>query len=159
MSSTILELSGVTSGSSLAAALDGRSNILEMTQTTEDAVLKPAETGAWSHDLRAALAARIAGLNGETTLADRYRALVSDSALASVADPLQSGEAQGVALVCAFMDKVAANTREIEASDISELQGAGVADADIVRLCEINAFVSYHIRLLAGVRLMKEVLS
>jgi uncharacterized protein YciW len=37
------------------------------------------------------------------------------------------------------------------------LQSAGIADADIVRLSELIAFVSYQIRLVAGLRLMAEV--
>ena len=33
---------------------------------------------------------------------------------------------------------------------------AGVADPDIVRLCELNAFLAYEIRLIAGLRLLRE---
>lgn len=157
--STVLELSGIPAGSAISSALGGRQNIIEMTQVTEDAVLKPADTGAWSHDLRAALAARIAGLNGETVLADRYKALIADADIAVIADPLRSGEQQGYALVCGFMDKVAASTSDVADEDIKALQAGGVADADIVRLCEINAFMAYQVRLLAGVRLMKEALA
>jgi uncharacterized protein YciW len=53
------------------------------------------------------------------------------------------------------MDKVAAHTREVEAGDIAGLQAAGVADADIVRLAELNAFLAYQVRLIAGLRLMR----
>ncbi|POF31104.1 hypothetical protein [Roseibium marinum] len=154
--STLLELSGIPAGSPVAAAIDGRSNIIALSQTTEDAVLKPLETGAWSHDIRAALAARIAALNGETALADRYCALIEDASVADLADPLRSGKAQGLETICDFMDKVAVQTRDIDAPDIKSLQEAGVSDADIVRLCEINAFMAYQVRVLAGIRLMKE---
>ncbi|TYC51373.1 hypothetical protein FMN50_22430 [Rhodobacterales bacterium] len=153
---TLLELSAVPAGTPIAGALDLRANLLGMTQVTEEAVLKPADTGAWSHDVRAALAARIAALNGETALVDRYCGLIGDKEVAELADPLKSGKAQGMEAVCDFMDKVAANTRDVKAGDIKALQESGVADADIVRLCEINAFMSYHVRVLAGIRLMKE---
>lgn len=157
--STLLDLAAVPAGSPINSALELRGNILEMTQVTEDAVLAPADTGSWSHDVRAALAARIAALNGESALVDRYCALISDKEVAELADPLKSGKAQGMETVCDFMDKVAAQTKDVAANDIKALQEAGVADADIVRLCEINAFMSYQVRVLAGLRLMKETLA
>ncbi len=157
--STLLDLSDIPSGSPLSAAIDGRGKTIELTQVTEDAVLRPNETGSWSHDVRAALAARIAALNGETALADRYCAFVQDTQVAELADPLCSGKAQGLETVCDFMDKVAAQTRDVQAGEIRSLQEAGIADADIVRLCEINAFMAYHVRVLAGLRLMKEARS
>ena len=46
--------------------------------------------------------------------------------------------------------------REIRAEDIEALKTAGVADPDIVRLCELNAFLAYEIRLVAGLRLLRE---
>lgn len=154
--STLETLSAIAEGSAVAAAIDGRSNIMALSQATEDAVLKPLETGAWSHDVRAALAARIAALNGETALADRYCALIEDPDVADLADPVRSGKAQGLEKICDFMDKVAVQTRDVDAQDIKCLQDAGLSDADIVRLCEINAFMAYQVRVLAGIRLMTE---
>lgn len=135
------------------AAVEGRANIFEMTQAAEDAVLRPQDEGPWSHDLRAALAARIAVLNDEADLAARYAG--DAGGFAALADPSQDGAAQGLAHVVAFMDKVAADTRHVAASDIAGLQMAGVADADIVRLAELNAFLAYQIRVIAGLRLMR----
>ena len=54
----------------------------------------------------------------------------------------------------AFVDKVANDTRNIDAQDIAGLQTAGVSDADIVRLCELVAFLAYQLRVVAGLRLM-----
>ncbi|PVB62598.1 hypothetical protein DCO57_07385 [Labrenzia sp. 011] len=153
---TLVDLSDIAAGSPVAAAMEGRANIIALSGTTEEAVLKPQETGAWSHDVRAALAARIAALNGETALADRYCALIADAGIADLADPLSSGKGQGLETVCDFMDKVAVQTRDVDARDIRSLQEAGISDADIVRLCEINAFMAYQVRVLAGIRLMKE---
>jgi len=116
-------------------------------------VLRPHQTGRWSHPLRAALAARIATLNAEPQLAADYAEGAGD--FAALADPAQDGAAQGLAEVVAFMDKVAADTRHVSAGDIAALQAAGVADADIVRLAELNAFLAYQIRVIAGLRLMQ----
>lgn len=151
---TTLKYAGVGAGSALGAVVEGRAIIFEMTQAAEDAVLRPKDEGPWPHGLRAALAARIAVLNDETKLAARY----SEDAggFAALADPANGGAAHGLADVVAFMDKVAADTRNVAADDISGLQAAGVADADIVRLAELNAFLAYQIRVIAGLRLMKE---
>ena len=53
-----------------------------------------------------------------------------------------------------FVDKAANDTKNIVAEDISKLQAVGVSDADIVRLCELIAFVAYQVRVVAGLRLM-----
>ncbi|MXY32776.1 MAG: hypothetical protein F4Y60_01545 [Boseongicola sp. SB0664_bin_43] len=131
-----------------------RSNIFEMTAVAERAVLRPKETGRWPHPLRAALAARIAALNGFGDLAVRYAS--EAGGFAELANPARNGAAEGLGPVLAFMDKVAVETRNVVATDISALQDAGVADADIVRLSELNAFLAYKIRVVAGLRLMTE---
>lgn len=148
-------LIGAGLSSEFGPAIEGRANIFEMTQAAEEAVLRPQNCGRWSHELRAALAARIASLNDEHGLAERYAA--GAGAFVSLVDPSQHDAAEGLEAVVTFMDKVAASTRNVEASDISGLQAAGVSDADIVRLCELNAFLAYQLRVVAGLRLMKQV--
>lgn len=153
LDTTALKSAGL--GSTLGSAVEGRANIFEMTQAAEEAVLRPSDCGAWSHKLRAALAARIAEQNCERALADQYASEASE--YAALANPSEDGAAQALELVVAFMDKVTADTRNVAAADISVLQAAGVTDADIVRLCELNAFLAYQIRVIAGLRLLKEV--
>lgn len=133
---------------------------MQQTQAAQTAVLQPADPGSWPPALRAALAARIANLNQESALAEHYRADAADftqlSDPANNADTVDSVNAQRLPLaaVIAFMDKVAGCTKEVVASDVSALQMAGVADDDIVRLCELNAFLAYQLRLVAGFRLL-----
>ncbi|WP_323776085.1 hypothetical protein [Leisingera sp.] len=152
-----IETTALTSAgldSAPGAAVEGRAKIFEMTQAAEEAVLRPQDCGPWSHELRAALAARIATQNNEHKLAAQYGA--DAGAFAALADPSQDGMAQGLETVVSFMDKVAADTRNVAAADVSALQAAGIADADIVRLCELNAFLAYQLRVISGLRLMKE---
>jgi uncharacterized protein YciW len=133
---------------------------MQQTQAAETAVLRPSDPGRWPPALRAALAARIANLNQESALAEHYRADAVD--FAQLADPASNAESLDgmntqklpLTAVIAFMDKVAGRTNEVEASDISALQMAGVADDDIVRLCELNAFLAYQLRLAVGFRLL-----
>jgi uncharacterized protein YciW len=141
-------------GGPVTMALAGRAGVLAMTQEAEDAVLKPVEAGRFPHAVRAALAARIAALHGDDAMSRRYRDMVADPATRKISDPDDDGEAVGLRVECVFVDKVAARTRFVAASDISDLQGAGIADADIVRLAELVAFMAYQLRLVAGLRLM-----
>lgn len=149
---TTVSAAGVTPGGATAAATETRANIIEATQAAEDAVLTPKDPGAFPHPLRAALAARVAALGGEPALAERYAARAGGSA--ALADPAQDGTDQGLSHLMAFVDKVANDTRNIDAQDIAGLQTAGVSDADIVRLCELVAFLAYQLRVVAGLRLM-----
>ncbi|WP_417724316.1 hypothetical protein [Salipiger sp.] len=149
---TTLDAAGITPGSPAGTAAETRANILDMGQAVEAAVLRPLYTGGLAHDLRAALAARIARLNGDEALALRYLDGAGDKA--ALADPAEPGAGRE-AVMLAFMDKVAARTRDVAAEDISALQAEGISDADIVKLCELNAFMAYQIRVIAGLRLMK----
>ena len=151
---TALSAAGVSADTSLGRAATMRSNILEMTQDAEEAVLHPKDFGAFDHKLRAALAARIANLNGESELADHY--IAEAGTFLPIADPKNDGVDYDLDSVVSFMDKVAMNTSNVVADDISRLQAAEVSDADIVRLSELNSFLAYQIRLIVGLRLMRE---
>lgn len=153
LDTTALRAAGATENGALAGAVEARRGIFEMTQAAEDAVLRPKDSGRWNHALRAALAARIARLNGEDALAQEFETAAGEHA--ALADPSKQGESD-LAPVLRFMDKVAADTRNVRAEDIAALQATGVADADIVRLAELNAFLAYQLRVIAGLRLMQE---
>ena len=147
-----MSVAGVSADSPAAEAVLTRVATLDMNQAAEDAVLTPVEIGAWSHELRAAFAARIAQLNGDDALSERYAARAGD--IAALADPEAKLAIPELDHVIAFMDKVAGQTRQVEAGDITALQEAKISDADIVRLVELNAFVSHQVRVIAGLRLL-----
>ena len=146
-----LGVSGVSTESSLGEAVSTRSNIFEMTQLAESAVLRPLEYGMFPHEVRAALAYRIAISAGEPRLAEYYVASVGDEF--NLSDSIMI-EGEPESTLIPFVDKAANDTKNIVAEDISKLQAVGVSDADIVRLCELIAFVAYQVRVAAGLRLM-----
>ncbi|MFK7764647.1 MAG: hypothetical protein AB8B62_15405 [Roseobacter sp.] len=150
---TILQQANLRATDPVAGAALGRDAIFRMSQAAEDAVLRPNETGTFEHDVRAALAARIARLSDDALLTEHY--LAAAGGHAALADPAADNAAHELDPVLAFVDKVAHHTRDVAAEDVSSLQAAGVADADIVRLCELIAFVAYQIRVIAGLRLMQ----
>ena len=57
---TVLSWSGLKTSSETKKAVQNRSNIFNMSDVAEDAILRPKEYGAFDHGMRAALAARIA---------------------------------------------------------------------------------------------------
>ena len=151
---TAIKVSGVAPGTAAASATELRANIMTMTQTAEDAVLRPAAPGRWSHGLRAALASRIARLNDCPQLAEHYASLPGAADYQDVSDP-EAGDVPADLQAClAFVVRVATRPADITEEDIRVLQDAGVADADIVRLSELNAFLSYQIRLVVGLSLL-----
>ncbi len=142
-------------GAVASAAAQSRSTIFEMSRQAEGAVIAPRDPGGFPSDWRHAVAARIATLNALPELAAHYLGGVTDPALRGLADPSAAGRDDRERSVISFMDRVATQPRAVEAEEIEGLKAAGVAEADIVRLCELNAFMSYQCRVLAGLAALK----
>jgi len=153
---TAMKTGAANPDDALLSALEGRNNILLMTQQAEDAVLRPADTGAWPTALRIALAARIAAINGLDDLARHYCQMDDSLTYQGLEKPENDGHALGLLHIIAYMDDVAAHPRDIQADDIRSLQQKGVSDADIVRLTELNAFMAYQVRLVSALTLMSQ---
>lgn len=135
-------------------AIAHRADILAMTEAASAAILRPKEAGAFPHAIRAALAARIARLNGKDALSDHYGEGL-DGEEAKIADPsFDGGMGEQLREILAFTDRVATSPKDATADDIESLKKSGLADADIVRLTQLNAFLAYEIRLIEGLRLM-----
>ncbi|MGB3389232.1 MAG: hypothetical protein WBA88_14730 [Pseudaminobacter sp.] len=155
----VVSEAGIAPGNAVHEALQARAEIMAMTQATHDAALTPKDPGGISHAERAALAARIARLNADEALAQHYETLMRAASatpdIARVADPAFKGEGRRMQALIAYTDLASVSPKDTVATDIEGLQEAGVSDADIVRLAELNAFLAYQVRLIAGLRLMK----
>lgn len=159
MKDLMLELAGIAPDSPLAAIVAKRADIFELTQKTYDAALKPVEPGGLSHGLRAAIGCRIAALNGDAAFLKHFRKALQEAKASDVEKRLAElsctgADAREAALV-RHADLVAGEPKKASAADIGLLSKAGVSAADIVRLSELVAFVSYQIRVVAGLRLMR----
>jgi len=149
---------GLTAEHPLAAALLARENIVELTQKSHDAVLTPKVSGGLSHAVRGALACRIARHNDESVLAEHFFRMIGGGDDAQIADvAFDGGSDEKLKALIAYTDLVALDPKSASSKDIEALVSAGVPEDDIVRLSEINAFVSYQIRVVVGLRLMAEV--
>jgi uncharacterized protein YciW len=159
MNDVVLDIAGIEPGSGLAAAVSKRADIFELTQATHDAAITPVEPGGLSHGLRAAIACRIAKLNADAELERHFLDLLgkvgAGPAERRAAELDFQGEDQRTAALIRHADLVARDPKSATGQDIAALRQAGVPDADIVRLSELVAFVSYQIRLLAGLKLMQ----
>lgn len=155
----VMRLSGVPAEGPLHAALAARSDVLAMTEAVHDAALTPADPGGLCYGTRAALAVRISRIHAAGSLAAHYGAMLAaagaDAAVAALADPGVMPAEPRLAALARYTDRVAREPRAATAGDIEALQAAGIADADIVRLSELNAFLAYQIRLIAGLELMR----
>lgn len=154
---TAVRASGATPDTLAGAAINHRAQILAMTQTAEEAVLRPTDPGRWPHNLRAALAVRIARHNRCEALAQILEEAIAGSPHAALTDPAAMSPDATLAAALAFVDRVATNPKEATAADIETLQRAGISDADIVRLSELVAFMGYQVRLAAGLALLREM--
>ena len=134
---------------------DARTNIAQMSRIACRAVIAPAEPGGWPSAWRQAVAARICSLHGQEGLAQAYLAGV-ETVTAVLADPAHGGRDARETVVLAFVDRTATVPRQIGAEDIRKLQSAGIGDADIVRLCELAAYLAYECRVSAGLSLLRE---
>jgi uncharacterized protein YciW len=160
MTTLIENLAGVPPGSKLGQALKTRAEILRLSEAAHDAVLLPREPGGLSHALRAALAARMCRHVGDEALTahyDSYLAHSGDQDVSSLAhpgatcgDPLQDAMAR-------HADLLTLAPREATRADIEALKAAGLGEADIVRISELAAFVNYQLRVVAGLKLLKQV--
>jgi uncharacterized protein YciW len=154
---------GIRPGSSLAQIVAGRADILARTQAAYEAVLRPQVPGALTYAERAALACRMTRLSGEDRLAEHYATLIplkSEAAAGSrLADPAFSGGGERrLTAMLRHVDLVTQTPQRATRADIDALREAGFTEADIVRLAELIAFISYQVRVVAGLRLLGETL-
>lgn len=144
-------------GSVLGDALLKRAEILRLSEEAHDAVLLPREPGGLSYGLRAALAARMSRLNGHHGLAEHYDVLVDragETETASLAEPGTTVDDRRVAEIVRHADLLTLSPKQATRRHIEALRGAGLTDADIVRLSELAAFVNYQVRVIAGLSLV-----
>ena len=150
----VVRAAGISAGHPLAGVLSGRGGIIELTEKSHNAALKPEPSGGLTHSERAALACRVARLNLDGELASHYESMV-EAGDASIAYPSFDGADDArLKAIIGHTDLVTRSPKDAAAGDIAALKAAGILEQDIVRLAELIAFVNYQVRLVAGLRLM-----
>ena len=148
---TALQISGISETSKIGKIISKRSEIFKMSQKAENSVIFPKVCGAFPHELRAWIACYISKKSNHIKLAKKF--LKNANKNATWTNPNCNTKID-LKILIFFLDKVSNNTKDVEAKDITILQKAGLADEDIVRLCQLIAFVSFQIRVITGLELM-----
>lgn len=153
---------GLGAGSDLKALREKREKLKALTQSSYLAALRPKDPRNFSHALRAAIAARMAGLWKAEELAMHYRGLLDrEGAAPELLDVADSGwtpvDAQSrLAAILRHVDLVTLKPKEATRANIETLQAAGLDDRDIVTLAGLIAFVNYQILVVAGLRMLRD---
>ena len=156
----LISAAGIGATDPLREVLAGRADILALTQQTHDSALMPSDAGGLSRAERAAIAVRVAKHNQDEVLAQHFTTLLEQTDNAADAALIvdlsfSGGDDQRLLALIRHTDIVTRSPKDATGADIEKLRQAGVNDADIVRLSELLAFVSYQIRVAAGLRLMR----
>ncbi|WP_035031980.1 CMD domain-containing protein [Aquamicrobium defluvii] len=156
----IADIVDIAPGSELAGVIARRADIMALTQLTHDGALTPETPGGLDHAERAAFACRIARINDDEDFAAHFEAIMATAGAsdttARIADLRFTGGSDArLAALIRHVDLVARTPADATRRDIESLREAGVGEADIVRLSELIAFVSYQIRVAAGLRLLR----
>lgn len=153
-------LLGIAPGSPLAALRLQRAAIRQHAEGAWRELVLPDTPGGLRPEERAALALRVALIEGCAPLAAHYRAI-----LAGCGSPAECAAAEafpaGVGgdrftLLLHYADLVAAEPERCSQEDIDELTAYGLSAQDIVAATQLIAFVPYQTRLLAGLRALQE---
>ncbi len=129
------------------AAAAQRAELMAASDANARAVFSPQDAGGLPQAVRLAFASRIAALNGDERLAAEYRAMAGSAPAGLAGDPRSAAMQRHV-------DLVTRTPRAATRADVEALLAAGVAEADIVRLSQLIAFVNYQLRVVAGLRLI-----
>ena len=142
MAGVIAQVAGAADNPRIAAAMAPRAELFAASEANEQAILAPADPGGLPVAERRGLAARMARLNGDGALAAHYGP-----------ESEGAGDARWTAIL-RHVDLVTTQPKTATRADIEALRAAGLAEADIVRLSQLIAFVNYQVRVAAALRLI-----
>lgn len=160
MTADLIEtLLGIQPGSPLAELRAQRADIRANTQGAYRELVIPADPGGVTVAERAALALRVALLDGETALAAHFRALLTAAATSAElaeAETMPAPPGSGrFPLLLRYGDTVAQHPAQIDQAAIDALTAHAMSPQDIVAVTQLVSFVPFQVRLLAGLRAMQ----
>ena len=139
---------GLTPGDALHSARRFRAKVVEATQASQDALLEQPVGGLSTAD-RLRVAIHACTLAAATSLAEHYQArLAADAARDAPPSPALPAMLQ-------FAAALTTDPRNGDRAAIDALRHAGLADPAIVALAQLVAFLSYQLRVVAGLKAMR----
>ncbi|MGN6700235.1 MAG: CMD domain protein [Thermomicrobiales bacterium] len=158
----IAELAGIAVDSPLGQLRAQQPAAVRAAQGSYQALLEPDDLPGVSPRERYAIALRVAVLTPSEPVAawhrERLRALgLNDEALAAIEEfPAGPALAPRETAILAHTDLLTIHPGAATPAHLAALQAAGLSPRDIVTISQLVAFVSYQVRVLAGLRLLAE---
>ncbi len=134
---------------------------MRYTQGSHDVLLAPDDPAGVGLDERALIALRIAVLDEHAELAAHYRARLravgGDAALVVAAQRgASAAPSPRLAAILGHVDRLTSAPGSATPAHLEALQAVGLSARDIVTIAQLISFVSYQVRVLAGLRLLAE---
>ena len=135
-------------GDPLHTARRFRAKVVDATQASHDALLGEPVQGLSSAD-RLRVAAHVCAIAGAASLGRHYEArLATDSGRDALPSP-------ALPAMLRFAAALTTDPRRGDRAALDALRRAGLGDAAIVALAQLVAFLSYQLRVVAGLRAMR----
>jgi uncharacterized protein YciW len=143
---------GLAPDSPVALLRRQREVFVRRTQGSHDVLIAPADPGGVSLVERAAAALRVASIERDAPLVAHYRARLGE--VGGDADAVAT--TPRLAAILRHVSLVAVAPGSATRADIEALGNAGLGPRDIVTIAQIVAFVSYQVRIAAGLRALAQ---
>lgn len=158
----INELAGLTPGAPLAQLRAERPEAVRAAQASYLTLLEPGDLAGVSRDEREMVALRVALLTPDVALAEWHRARlrdlgVDDATVTAVAQfPADGALSPRAIAILRHTDLLTHEPGASTPDHIAALKATGLTPRDIVTLSQLIAYLSFEVRLLAGLRLLAE---
>jgi CMD domain protein len=155
-------LVGIEVDSAVGALRAQRSEIASYIQGSYDALLEPVDEAGVSRLERGLAALRVAILEQSATLIDHYRAyLAKQGAPADLVTATERAElgaplSPRLLALLEHVDRLTKEPRVATPEDLATLKAQGLSDANIVTISQLIAFLSFQVRVIAGLQLLAE---
>jgi CMD domain protein len=155
------QLAGLEAGSPLYELRHQRADVARYTQGSYHELLEPQDLAGVSRIERESIALRAATLAGSERVAEHHRAQlralgVSDDISAVEQFPNGAALPERLALILRHVDLLTLEPRAATLEAIQALQAGGLSARDIVIVSQLIAFLSFEVRVLAGLRALGE---
>jgi CMD domain protein len=158
----INELAGIAPDSPVAQLRAQRPEVVRAAQGSYRALLEPDDLARVSRHEREMIALRVALLTPSPTVAawhrDRLRSLgASDTDLAAIEQfPDSTGLSPREMAILRYTDRLTREPGTAQPEHIAAAKAAGLSPRDIVTVAQLIAYMTFEVRLLAGLRLLAE---
>ncbi len=159
---TIDHIAGLAPGSAAHAVRHQRDKVATATQRCEGALFGPGLPGGLSQAERLAVAHDIARVSGLPALAAHYRAALQTLHAAPAVQALVETPDAAIAdarlqAIVHFARTLATHPAESDRSALQALPAAGLSVPDTVLLAQLTGFVTYQLRVVAGLAVLAQL--